>query len=125
MAGNATNVGFIAPTITWTSSNNNLKGYTGVYGQYGGLLFDAYSGPAFTTVLRMSGNSLSWTGGVFTPLGDAQVSGGGAASTCAGGGTAAACGFIEGDSVLFTGGNGIWRGLGPAIGNSGGVSLTE
>jgi hypothetical protein len=125
MAGTATNVGFIAPTISWTSGNNSLTGYTGLYAQYGGLLFDAYAGPAFTTVMRFSGTNNSWTGGVFTPAGNAQVSGGGAASTCAGGGTAAACGFIEGESVLLTGGNGIWRGLGPAIGNTGGVSLTE
>jgi Flp pilus assembly protein TadG len=125
MPGTANNVGYIAPTITWTSSNNRLTGFTSLYAQYGGLLFDAYLGPAFAAALVMSGASNSWTGGVFTPAGNAQVSGGGAASTCAGGGTAAACGFIEGDSVLLTGANGIWRGLGPGIGSTGGVSLTE
>jgi Flp pilus assembly protein TadG len=112
---NLTNVGFVAPNVTWSSGNGDLTGYTGILPQYGGLLFYAYgSGSAFDE--SGSGNSL--TGAIFAPFGNAQVSGGS--------GTVIT-GFIAGDTVQLSGGGGTWKGLGPGIGGgtATGVALTE
>jgi Putative Flp pilus-assembly TadE/G-like len=111
-----TNAGFIAPAIGWSSGTNSIKGYTGLYSSYGGLLFDAYSD---TGGLNMSGSKNSWTGGIFVPNDNAQVSGGGAATPCAGtGDVVSGCGWIEARTIQLSGSDGSFRGLGPTVGGT-------
>jgi hypothetical protein len=114
------NVGFIAPEVTWSSGTGRLTGYIDLtkpvetYAVYGGLLFDAYG----TKGLGMSGSSNSWTGAIFAPTGNAQVSGGGSTVPCGSTGvSAASCGFIEGETVQISGSGGTWQGLGPSVGS--------
>jgi hypothetical protein len=116
-----TNVGYIAPAIQWSSGTNVLKGYTGLYSQYGGLIFDAYGSGG----LNQSGSSNAFTGAIFAPFGNAQISGGGQQAACGSTGTnAAACGFIEGATVQLSGSGGSWQGLGPIVGGTTTVSTT-
>jgi hypothetical protein len=104
-----TNAGFVAPDISWSSKNDELTGYTGLFYQYGGILFDAYAGD-----LNFSGSGDSWTGAIFVPLGNGQVSGGGVKGNCAGE-LADSCGFVEAQTVQLSGSGGVWHGLGPSL----------
>jgi hypothetical protein len=111
--------GFIAPSITWSSGNNVASGYTGDnrLAPYGGLFLDAYSN---TGGLNWSGTGDSWSGAIFAPNDNAQVSGGGVTGVCAGfgNGTATNCGFIEGSTIQVSGSGGVWQGLGPGQGGT-------
>jgi hypothetical protein len=116
----ALNVGYVAPSIGWSSGTDRLTGYTGasgtdpnMYAQYGGLLFFAYG----SSGINASGSGNSFTGAVFAPLGNVQLSGGSSLAYC-GGVLTNACGFFEGLTVQLSGSDGNWTGLGPPIGGT-------
>jgi hypothetical protein len=113
------NVGFVAPAVSWSSGTGALTGYTALYPEYGGLLFYAYGSGG----LGMSGSNNGLSGAIFVPNGNAQVSGGSSVATCGAGG-ATTCGFIEALTVQMSGGNGNWHGLGPDFGGTTATTTT-
>jgi len=105
-------VAFVAPTIGWSIADGTISGTQAIDSRYGGLLFYAYG----TAGLNMSGRNNKWTGSIYVPNGNAQLSGGAGKVLV---------GFVEGKTIQVSGAGITWIGTGPGIGGSGGVSLTE
>jgi Flp pilus assembly protein TadG len=117
-----TNVGLVTPQLSWSSGPDTFTGWDGVFPQYGGLLFYVYgcAPPAAlcpgNNKITISATTNTWTGGIFVPY---------AAASLPGGAGKVLTGYIQAQRVVLPGGGANWIGLGPAIGGSGGVSLTE